>query len=345
MGRNLRVAFYDLHDPIARVLLAPRAGVLSFIPRRYVLIINQRAGGTWITETLNSHAQLHIAGEFVTFKPAEHRVPHIERFFASAEECNETRYRACGLRIPYKPFVESEVMRWLERHAERVGAILVTRWNKLSHLVSHTSTREIQKATGDIGKAYHCRDHRACAAHGVEVTIETPTLLKQMREMVDADTQMRALLNHSKLRWREFVYEDLMTGGFASMIDFLGADPSSRVKSTLVKRITRLLAETIENFGDVEQIIGSRLPYRCFLELDVSETNATSECVALRHAANRTHQVGEVRSSARRRRSGARKKGHRRRRRPTRRGQRRRAPASGPRPRSSAARARWRAAG
>ena len=88
-GRNLRVAFYDLHDPIARVLLAPRAGVLSFIPRRYVLIINQRAGGTWITETLNSHAQLHIAGEFVTFKPAEHRVPHIERFFASAEE-NET---------------------------------------------------------------------------------------------------------------------------------------------------------------------------------------------------------------------------------------------------------------
>ena len=345
MGRNLRVAFYDLHDPIARVLLAPRAGVLSFIPRRYVLIINQRAGGTWITETLNSHAQLHIAGEFVTFKPAEHRVPHIERFFASAEECNETRYRACGLRIPYKPFVESEVMRWLERHAERVGAILVTRWNKLSHLVSHTSTREIQKATGDIGKAYHCRDHRACAAHGVEVTIETPTLLKQMREMVDADTQMRALLNHSKLRWREFVYEDLMTGGFASMIDFLGADPSSRVKSTLVKRITRPLAETIENFGDVEQIIGSRLPYRCFLELDVSETNATSECVALRHAANRTHQVGEVRSSARRRRSGARKKGHRRRRRPTRRGQRRRAPASGPRPRSSAARARWRAAG
>ena len=213
MGRNLRVAFYDLHDPIARVRLAPRAGVLSFIPRRYVLIINQRAGGTWITETLNSHAQLHIAGEFVTFKPAEHRVPHIERFFASAEECNETRYRACGLRIPYKPFVESEVMRWLERHAERVGAILVTRWNKLSHLVSHTSTREIQKATGDIGKAYHCRDHRACAAHGVEVTIETPTLLKQMREMVDADTQMRALLNHSKLRWREFVYEDLMTGG------------------------------------------------------------------------------------------------------------------------------------
>ena len=157
-------------------------------------------------------------------------MPHIERFFASAEECNETRYRACGLRIPYKPFVESEVMRWLERHAERVGAILVTRWNKLSHLVSHTSTREIQKATGDIGKAYHCRDHRACAAHGVEVTIETPTLLKQMREMVDADTQMRALLNHSKLRWREFVYEDLMTGGFASMIDFLGADPSSRVK-------------------------------------------------------------------------------------------------------------------
>jgi hypothetical protein len=225
----------------------------------FVIACLGRTGSTHLVSLLNSHPDIRCFGELFTHhegtldeafvtSPIDDPVEYVAQLTAPLTE------RAIGFKLPLNSIrAHPEALRVLE--GDRMRIVRLRRLNLLALLASRrllASTKVPQSTHGDYGDT--------------TVVIEPKQALAVFRLTDEHEQYLDGLADGSAVF--QITYEDLSAGrGLDELQSFLGVDPVP-LESVFKRVRSRPLAETIENWDEVEAALRGT-PYERFLEDDL----------------------------------------------------------------------------
>jgi len=195
-------------------------------------------------EMLESHPHTYVKGEILTFIENSERNKTANQFFNS-QECKART--SCAFRIPYNVFIEWNAVGYAIARRD-ISLVLVHRLNKVNHWLSYETTKQLIARKHSARDAYHCHEGSKCHMDNETFTVDPVEALSMMRTLKTKDESISWELTKSPVRWRSFIYEDIMLSGFAPILSFMGVEEfDAKLSSSLVKRTTRSLCEVINH--------------------------------------------------------------------------------------------------
>jgi hypothetical protein len=225
----------------------------------FVIACLGRTGSTHLVSLLDSHPDIRCFGELFTHhegtldeafvtSPIDDPVEYVAQLVAPVSE------RAVGFKLPLNSIrAHPEALRVLD--GEQMRIVRLRRLNVLALLASRrllASTRVPQSTHGDYGDA--------------TVVIEPKQALAVFRLTDEHERYLDGLAGGKPTF--QITYEDLAAGrDLDELQSFLGVDPVP-LRSMFKRVRSRPLAETIENWNEVEEALRGT-PYERFLEDDL----------------------------------------------------------------------------
>ncbi len=226
---------------------------------RFVILCLGRTGSTHLVSLLDSHPQIRCFGELFT-----HHEGTLDEAYVTSSQSDPQDYvdhltaplteSAVGFKLPLSSIrAHPDALGLLEPRDLRM--VRLCRLNLLALFVSRrllASTRVPQSTRGDYGDATVVLDPKQCLA----VFRRTEEHERYLDEIAAGKPVFR------------ITYEELVTGRrLAEIQRFLGVEPAA-LRSPFNRIRSRPLAETIENWSEVEDALRDS-PYERFLEDDL----------------------------------------------------------------------------
>jgi hypothetical protein len=226
----------------------------------FVILCLGRTGSSYLVSLLDSSPQIRCFGELFAHGRGT-LAPEYAPYWRSdpleyvAELTSSVSEREVGFKLPLGSIqAHPEALRLLEPRNLRV--VRLSRLNLLALFVSRrllASTRVPSSTRGEYGEATVRLDPKQCLA----VFRRTEEHERYLDELADQRPVFR------------ITYEELAAGRrLAELQSFLGVDPAP-LRSQFKRLRTRSLAETIENWPEIESALRGS-PYERFLEDDLA---------------------------------------------------------------------------
>lgn len=225
----------------------------------FVILCLGRTGSTHLVSLLDSHPQIRCFGELFT-----HHEGTLDEAYVTSSRSDPQDYvahltaplteSAVGFKLPLSSIrAHPDVLGLLEPQDLRM--VRLCRINLLALFVSRrllATTRVPQSTRGDYGDATVVLDPKQCLA----VFRRTEEHERHLDEIAAGKPVFR------------ITYEELVTGRrLAEIQRFLGVEPAA-LRSPFSRIRRRSLAETIENWSEIEDALRGS-PYERFLEDDL----------------------------------------------------------------------------
>jgi sulfotransferase family protein len=238
------------------------SGLVSSASRNgvtFVILCLGRTGSTHLVSLLDSHPRIRCFGELFT-----HHEGTLDEAYVTSSRSDPQDYvahltaplteSAVGFKLPLSSIrAHPNALDLLEPQGMRV--VRLSRQNLLALFVSRrllASTRVPQSTRGDYGDATVMLDPKQC----LSVFRKTEEHERYLDEIAAGKPVFR------------ITYEELVTGQqLAEIQRFLGVEPAT-LRSPFSRIRSRSLAETIENWPEVENALRGS-PYERFLEDDL----------------------------------------------------------------------------
>ena len=226
----------------------------------FVILCLGRTGSTHLVSLLDSHPQIRCFGELFTYQEGTLDEAYITSSRSDPEDylahlTSPLTESAVGFKLPLSSLrAHPDVLDLLQPKDLRM--VRLRRLNLLALLVSRrllASTRVPQSTRGDYGDATVVLDPKQCLA-----------VLRRIEEHERYLDEIAA----GKPVFR-VTYEELVTGQpLGDIQSFLGVEPVA-LQSPFSRVRRRPMAETIENWSEVESALRGS-PYERFLEDDLN---------------------------------------------------------------------------
>lgn len=250
------------------------------MPKNFLLLASYRSGSTWIVDVLNNvegtaaFSELFSAPEQqagtqdLTRDQANKTTQYLDQTIRAYPHYYETTEKR-GIR-PFSTFsyldtfYEHEgtigfklMYTQLAKHPE-IWAYVRMRGISVLHLVRRNHldviiSREMRKATRTTHRVVGAEEVKS-----VQVTLDSQTLLKQMRSLQRNIDYARRLIKVSRVRSLELIYEDLSSkpSSFEPLWAFLQINSHDiEPRSKLVKLVRGGYSESIANYDEVRQVL------------------------------------------------------------------------------------------
>jgi LPS sulfotransferase NodH len=241
-------------------------------PTSFVVLTTQRSGSSWLVDLLNDHPNVVAYGEL--FRVTDATIPpygatSFPRFevvvpraaYSVSNVLVGRRYAYVrGLARAHRDAhaVGFKLMYDQTRDHQGLLEILALSRFRVIHLVRRDHVRAV--ISFDIASrrgSWH--RHLGEAGAGARVRIEAETLFRRLERREREIQTFRRRLRRLPLRALEVHYERLVHGReetLRSIFEFLRVAPAgAKVTSTLVPSGPELLADAIENLGDVRSVL------------------------------------------------------------------------------------------
>jgi hypothetical protein len=255
---------------------------------KYIFIIDQRYGGTWLTTLLreqvgkNRDAIVHIEGEL--YKKPDVKPNLCNRIMAEFFNSPKCAGRMiCAFRMPYFVWPACDFPKLAIR--EQIGVIHIVRDNKIDWLMSHGVATELrnQMKTMNLSAAQvmHCKEGEKCYAEEVNKIRLVPLhAIQSMREQQALDRNISEALTKGNLRYRSFLYEDIVLMGTSIILDFMGinvTETNQGATTRFKKRITRPQQEVINNYPNFVRFV-KNTEFRWYLDYCIQNVGKVDHC-------------------------------------------------------------------
>ena len=231
----------------------------------FIILTSPRSGSTWLVSLLNQMQGTTTYGEL--FLPRKRSGKWDADFayprFVEARQAGQrnrpaevfkyldTLYQqpgAVGFKLMYSHLRRyPELLAYLLVH--RVRVVHLVRKNPLDLLISRAVKRKLQQA------------HRLAnepAVQGVQVELNTDTLLKKLQIKQRKMNRARNLLRWSGLRQIEVGYEELQTDptAFPGLCRFLSIESDGKMPESKFQKVRReSQTQVLKNYGEVRQVL------------------------------------------------------------------------------------------
>lgn len=255
---------------------------------KYIFIIDQRYGGTWLTTLLREQVMqrndpiIHIEGEL--FKKSDARPDVCDRImkeFFHSPKCEGRKI--CAFRMPYFVWPSCDMIQLGIK--EQITFIHVIRENKIDWMMSHGVATELRNNMKSMNlsaaQVMHCKEGEKCYADEVsKIRLLPIPSIQLMREQQALDRNISFALQKANVRYRSFQYEDIVVMGTSIILDFMGinvTETNQTATTKFKKRITRSQSEVIENYHHFVKFV-RRTEFRWYLDYCIHNIGKPEHC-------------------------------------------------------------------